>query len=237
LEFASKTDVGLVRPVNEDSVLADESLGLVIVADGLGGHNAGDVASRIAVETITSHVRQHTCDTRESEQFLTKAIREANGAIFARAASHVEWSEMGTTVVVGFFRDHRCTIAHVGDSRAYLISSGNMTQVTEDHTFVAEWLRNGNLTPEEARRHPARHGLTMALGITEGVDPETVTIPLKDGDLMLFCTDGLTDMVEEGKIRQIVLNAPDIRAACATLVASANMRGGLDNITAVLVKI
>lgn len=215
--------------------MVDENLGLFIVADGMGGHNAGQVASRIAVEKIFDTIHEQLGSGREAGAAIDLAIAQANLAILDSAAWLPEWADMGTTVVIALIKDHRAIISHVGDSRAYLIRNGNVVQLTEDHSFVAESLKQGFITSEQARTHQSRHGLTMALGIEDEVAPETTELSWDRGTCILLCSDGLTDVLDDSEIVGIIQVAENPQAVCDSLVERASQKGNKDDVTVVLV--
>jgi PPM family protein phosphatase len=234
LNIGFKTDPGRAKPTNEDSILVEESLGLFAVADGMGGHNAGEVASHIAVDRIADFVGEGLRSAKSRRKLIADAISRANEAIFLAGSSDPWWSDMGTTIVAAILEGNSLLIAHVGDSRGYLIRGERIRRLTEDHTFVAEWVRDGSITPEEARTHAARHGLTMALGIEEDVEPAVAEWEWRKADRLLLCSDGLTDVLEDQEILDIVAGASDPAEATEQLVAEANKRGGPDNISVIL---
>ncbi|MGB6067090.1 MAG: Stp1/IreP family PP2C-type Ser/Thr phosphatase [Desulfomonilaceae bacterium] len=229
------TDTGQQREINEDSLYVDEALGLFIVADGMGGHNAGEVASRIAVEVSAKSVREGLEAGVEADPVVREAIAEANRSIFENALNNPAWEEMGTTLLIALATYGRVIIGHVGDSRAYFILKGEIKQLTDDDTFVFEWMKEGLITKEQARSHRARHGLTEALGVADEVESDVMVRAWEKGACLLLCTDGLTDMLEDEEILAIVGSAPEPQQACNDLVAAANRRGGEDNITVILV--
>ena len=235
MKVAYLTDPGKHRPSNEDSLYVDEDAGLFIVADGMGGHNAGEVASKIAVEVTAESVREGLQGGKRSNQVVRDAFVSANKSIFQKALSNPAWEEMGTTLLMACTIDHQVIIGHVGDSRAYLISKGNIERFTEDDTFVFEWLKEGLITKEEARSHHARHGLTEALGVTDEVEVHLAIWPWEREACLLLSSDGLTDMIEDEEILAIVESASDPQQACNKLVTAANREGGEDNITVILV--
>ena len=245
----AKTDVGLKRSHNEDNLCVDSDLGLYVVCDGMGGRNAGEVASRLAVETILKHF-QATRDNADlplvgdyDRQFsaktnrLASAIRLANQAIRMEAKDQTEQDGMGTTVVSAALTGPILSIAHVGDSRMYLIRGESISPLTADHSLVAEQVRRGMMTEEEAERSPQKNIITRALGVDETVDVEMDEIPLMQGDWVLLCSDGLTRGVTPVEIRDAVHQAKEPQAASDRLVELANAAGGLDNTTVVLVGI
>ena len=229
---AAVTDVGRVRvgQPNEDSFLDQaDRLGLVAVADGMGGHNAGEVASATALEALRAAVA--------SGEPLREAIEGANEAVLEKSESNREFYGMGTTLTAGMLgTDGSLTIGHVGDSRAYFIRGGELRQITDDHSLVEELVRGGELTPEQAEVHPQRSIITRALGIDPQVDVDVYPIELQAGDRILLCSDGLTTMVRPEEIANILGGEPDPRRAAQLLVDAANAAGGEDNITAVIVE-
>ena len=230
---AAATDVGRVRAgsPNEDGYLDQiDRLGLVAVADGMGGHQAGEVASATALEALRAAVA--------SGEPLREAIEGANEAVLEKSESDHELHGMGTTLTAGMLgTDGSLTIGHVGDSRAYLMRGGELGQVTDDHSLVEELVRGGELTPEQAEVHPQRSIITRALGIDPRVDVDVYPIELQAGDRILLCSDGLTTMVRPEEIANILGREPDSRRAAQLLVDAANAAGGEDNITAVIVEV
>lgn len=243
---AGKTDKGILRQNNEDSFCVDEDLRFFIVADGMGGAAAGEVASRMAVEIIGHHIK-HSSDDKEhftgdyDKKFsglsnrLASGIRLANQAIYSASQDNRKWFGMGTTVTAASISDNRMSIAHVGDSRIYLIRAGSMAQLTEDHSVVSEQVKKGLLTIEEAKVSVLKNIITRALGSAPYVDVDLDEIGLKAGDRILLCTDGLTNMVTDKLILSTVnaYDKPD--EACIALIDLANKNGGKDNITVALV--
>ncbi|MGP8283325.1 MAG: Stp1/IreP family PP2C-type Ser/Thr phosphatase [Desulfomonilaceae bacterium] len=229
------TDPGRQRRLNEDSFYVNEDIGLFIVADGMGGHNAGEVASSIAITVVSSVIEGGLDSAKDPVELVRQGISSANETILEKSLNNTAWSEMGTTLLVALFVDHDLVIGHVGDSRAYSIGKGRMKQLTQDHTFVAEWLREGRITREQARRHHQRHGLTEALGVMKDVEPEITIWPWAGHQCLLLCSDGLTEMIEDEEILTIIESAGNPQQACANLAAEANQKGGRDNITVILV--
>jgi len=228
LAAASATDVGLVRSNNEDAFLVDDQRGLFAVADGMGGHRGGEVASHTAIEALRAAVANGTP--------LHDAITRANTAVLTRAAAEEELTGMGTTmtaaVAVG---GHQLLVGHVGDSRAYLLHDGTLRRATEDHSLVEEMVREGRLTPEQAESHPQRAIVTRALGVDENVDVDLYTLDIEAGDRVVLCSDGLTTMVRERDIERLARTEPDPQRLAEALVAAANRAGGDDNITVVVI--
>jgi protein phosphatase len=224
---AVATDVGRAREANEDAYLADDPL--FVLADGMGGHVAGEVASATAIETI-----QEQWDGSADPNTLTRMIEEANRAIFAKAEGDSELHGMGTTCTAVLLDSSTAHVAHVGDSRAYLLRQGELTQVTEDHTVVGRMAREGKISPEEAARHPHRNIITRALGIEPEVEVDTWELELVEGDRLLICSDGLNDMVDDADIERILSDQDDDHQVVRSLVDAANEGGGDDNITVIV---
>ncbi|WP_291271670.1 Stp1/IreP family PP2C-type Ser/Thr phosphatase [Geothrix sp.] len=246
IQAAGKTDVGCVRKHNEDSFLADEGLGLFVVADGLGGHAAGEVASQIVVETIARFVgetlekdRTWPLEYDPSLSYdgnrLRVALMLSDQAIAEDIRRNPERETMGSTVVAGLFHGAKVTLAHVGDSRAYLLNAEGIHQVTRDHSWVAEQVANGILTPSEARVHPFRNVITQALGNGGELDIEIQDLELGKTDRLLLCSDGLSGMIGDKQIWDIVEQSDNLQTAVESLVFIAREHGGEDNITAILV--
>lgn len=231
----SLTNIGLVRKANEDKYLADKNRGLFIVADGMGGHEAGEIASSLAIKTLDSYLTNEVI-VNEKGKSLWKAIRKANELIYQKAKLNNNCTGMGTTITAALFLDNILYIAHIGDSRAYLIRDNSIILLTKDHSLVGELLRQGELTESEASRHPHRNILTRALGTEPEVEIDLSEIDTKPGDLLLLCTDGLYNLVKDEEILQEVLNnGNDLKISVNQLVKTALDRGGMDNITVVLV--
>lgn len=233
LESAAATHAGLVRTVNEDAFLALP--GLVLVADGMGGHAAGDVASALVVHTFDP---LGGADHRQAGD-VVKAIGEANRAILAEARRHPEKLGMGTTLsglaVVDEAGAQHWLVFNVGDSRVYRIEDGNARQLTVDHSEVAELVASGRLSRGAVRTHPLRHVITRSLGSTPPPYADTWLVPVAAGDLFLVCSDGLTDELDDAQIAALMLESPDVRVAATNLVEAAVRAGGRDNITVVVV--
>ena len=225
VRVGATTDIGRVREGNEDSYLVLEPL--YVVADGMGGHRGGEVASSLALETV-----QGMFERREGS--LAEQVAEANRAVFDRSQNDRSVSGMGTTLTAAQVDGNRVHLVHVGDSRAYLLRGGELTQITEDHTLVHRMVMEGEITPEEAETHPHRSILTRALGVDQTIQVDEGDIEVVPGDRLLLCTDGLSGMVPEGQIREIALETPDPQEAVEKLIKVANRAGGIDNITAVI---
>jgi protein phosphatase len=227
----AKTDTGRQRRGNEDCALARPPV--FVVADGMGGAQAGEVAAGIAVEAFS----QGLPGSGTVEQRLATRAHEANRRIFELASTQRERAGMGTTLTVAYLDDSQLAIAHVGDSRAYLFRDGALTRLTQDHSLVDELVRRGKLTEEEAAEHPQRSIITRALGPEPDVDVDTWTYPVRAGDLLLLCSDGLTSMVSEERVAEILAGSQGLDAAAQALIDEANRAGGRDNITVVLVRL
>ena len=246
---AAKTDVGQKRQGNEDRFCLDPSLGLYVVADGMGGHAAGEVASRLAVETIQEWMEKYLSGAdvaivgpavaagSAEANFLLSSIRLANRIIFDSAKDRREYAGMGTTVVAVLAQDDRFVLAHVGDSRIYRIRQDDIVQISRDHSFVQEQVDNGMMSAAEAHQSQYRHMITRALGLKERVDVDLTEQPAQPGDVLLLCSDGLSDLLDdEDMLAAVRDHADDLNRACQALVDRANAKGGDDNITVLVVQ-
>jgi serine/threonine protein phosphatase PrpC len=222
---AAATDIGLVREGNEDSYLTEEPL--FAVADGMGGHRGGEVASQLAVETLEKLFKQRVGD-------LPDQVQEANRVVFERSVVDEKVAGMGTTLTAALVEGDRVRLAHVGDSRAYLLRDRKLRLLTEDHTLVHRMVSEGEISQEEAETHPQRSVLTRALGVDTVVDVDDDTVQVRPGDRLLLCTDGLTSMVSEEEIEEVLRTVPDPLDAAQRLVRMANEAGGVDNTTVVV---
>ena len=236
------SDVGMSREHNEDSISWDNDLSLVMLADGMGGHNAGEVASEMAVTSI----RDALLDVLTPEMIATgvikcpDAVREsvvyANEEIYEQAQTRVECAGMGTTVVLSLFHENQITYANVGDSRIYRYRNGELMQITQDHSLVQEMVDNGYLSEDEAMISTSRNLITRALGISPEVEVDVTTEELDEDDIYLLCSDGLTDMVSDEEVQQMITEcAPDMDHCLKQLVSKANEAGGSDNISVILI--
>ena len=235
---AARTDVGVVRSGNEDSYLMLSERGLFIVADGMGGHAAGEVASDMATRIIAEEYRpvRGMSDDELMSQMIG-AIRASNEAIFRRTLSEHDKRGMGTTVTVMHLLPRRYLIGQVGDSRAYLLRGGVLSQLTKDHSYVQEQVDAGRLSPEEARVHPYANVITRCVGSSSDVVPDLFFGTLEAGDLLLLASDGLTGMLEDEDVQKIMASDLPLEDMVDALIAGANHRGGLDNVTCILVRI
>jgi protein phosphatase len=249
LEFASATDPGRVRSHNEDSIGTDPDIGLAVLADGMGGYNAGEVASGIAVAVVSAETKRalagnslHVVDPvtgqTEAERIARSHTAKANTSIFEAARSQPQYAGMGTTLVVALFFDNRVCVAHVGDSRLYRLRGETFEQVTRDHSLLQEQIDSGMITREAAKLSQNKNLVTRALGIDAEVDAEVHVYETKPGDTYLLCSDGLSDMVgdDDMKLTLTSLQA-NLQLAAEQLVQQANDNGGRDNISVILVRI
>lgn len=250
IESFGLTDVGMRRAHNEDSLCIDDKLQLYVVADGMGGHNAGEVASSTAVDTMLKFARRCAEDKdftwpfgvnsklSEEANILLTSIRIANRNVCLRAGERYEYSGMGTTVAaVMMEKSQTAHIAHVGDSRCYVIGKEGIEQLTIDHSWVSEQIQKNMLTPRAARNHRWKNVITRALGNKLNVEIDISSREMEPGEMLLLCTDGLSGSLEDGEILKIINENNDkIDKACRNLIAEANNKGGLDNITVILLK-
>lgn len=240
------SDVGKKREKNEDSFLISDDLSLFVVADGMGGHLGGDIASRIAVNTIYEMMKELDRDPEmtadelglplkpgDIQGYLKYAIKIASNNVFEKASTAPSLRGMGTTAVCVLFKNNKAYIANVGDSRAYRMRAGKIDQITKDHSLVGEQIRAGMLSEEDARVHKLKNIITKSVGFQEEVDADVDIRVARAGDKFLLCTDGLNNMVKSEDILDIVA-VNDVKAACERLVDMANERGGDDNITVVI---
>lgn len=239
LDIAGLTDTGRSRAHNEDTIGWREVLGLVVLADGMGGHNAGEVASRVAVDTVIDIFEQTDPAQRlDLGDLSVEAVQLANKAIFQRSSDDPDCSGMGTTLVMASFEDGHLTVAHVGDSRLYRFRGGKLELLTTDHSLVQEMVDSGYLTAEEASRSAKKNMITRALGVEADVAVDIQRQESQAGDLFLLCSDGLSDLVPAGEIRDLIdEHHASLQRSCEALVDRANERGGLDNISVIMVRV
>jgi len=241
LSATGKTDQGLLRSNNEDNFYLDEKLGLLVVADGMGGHASGETASKLAVNVIRDYFQgpqKMTGDYNHSySEFTNKlnsAIRLANLAVFEAAQSSPQLKGMGTTIAAVLLMGNRLSIAHIGDSRVYLVRAGNIEQLTDDHSIVNEQVKRDLITKEEAAKSEMKNILTKALGISADTEADLDELTMFEGDILLLCSDGLNIMMTDEAILEIISFAENPVAACDSLINAANEKGGKDNITVVI---
>lgn len=231
LRVGSATDIGRARERNEDSMLVKDRM--FAVADGMGGHRGGEVASALSLEGLEA--AEVSADGPLAQ--LVQEVKAANRAVFDRGEKDRELQGMGTTLTAVVVDDETGYLAHVGDSRAYLLREGALQQLTEDHTLVQRLVREGKITAEQAEQHPQRNILTRVLGVDDELEPYELTFDLHDGDRILICSDGLTGMLRDHEIQRILESEPDPQRAAEHLVASANQAGGDDNITVIVLDV
>lgn len=231
---SARSDIGLVRPVNEDNyaVVAPQ---LFVVADGMGGHVAGEIASKLAVDCMVATLSEGK-DSCEPRQLLERGIQEANHAVYFEAQKDSRYAGMGTTLTAVLLQEDRIHWGHVGDSRLYLFREHQLCQLTNDHSLVWELVRAGTLLPEETRSHPQRNILTRAVGASETIQIDFDTIQWQQGDTLLICTDGLTNMLDDQQICRILSSDAPIDSCVHRLINEAKEAGGYDNITVILLK-
>ncbi|HPU35879.1 MAG TPA: Stp1/IreP family PP2C-type Ser/Thr phosphatase [Bacillota bacterium] len=236
MRWAQISDTGLVRTTNEDSLCISPETGLFAVADGMGGHQAGEVASSMALRILERELGRELASGTPPEKALVKSVKEANRSIYEVASRNPEWAGMGTTVTACLKRGNELYVAQVGDSRAYLIRDGIITRLTEDHSLVQEMVKNGGLTEEQAFNHPQRNVLTRALGIGLSLEVDLYRFQVLPGNLILICTDGLTIYLRPEEILLTISNSPDLESSLQNLLDRALACGGSDNITMILLE-
>ena len=240
-KFCAQTDPGLARDNNEDAFSVDESRGVAVLADGMGGYNAGEVASHMAVSIINSEMNRWlseagaTVSVQDIRRALEICVGNANAAVFRAANSNAHYSGMGTTLVTGVFRGTDLVLGHIGDSRCYRLRQGELAQITKDHSLLQEQIDAGLLTPEQAALSVNKNLVTRALGVDDAVLLEIHEHTAESGDVYLMCSDGLSDMVKDSDIAAILQLPSSLEQRAKTLVETANAHGGRDNITVVLV--
>lgn len=232
VNVAVETDIGQVRHANEDAYWVQAPW--FAIADGMGGHSAGEVASRLATEAVKKVAEQHN---QPWQVAVKQAIHEANEAVWQRARHDAVVAGMGTTLTIMVLQHDECIIGHVGDSRCYMLRDKTLQQLTNDHSVVAELIQTGTLTEKEASIHPQRNMLTRAIGTSPQTNPDIVRTPVQSGDIMLLCTDGLNAVLSDDDIASVLQTATSLSAAAEQLIHAANERGGPDNITVIIVEV
>jgi protein phosphatase len=247
--MVGRTDTGMVRNHNEDSIYFEPDLGLVVLADGMGGYNAGEVASGIAIQVTAEVMRAQMMATPPhvktagsmwpvAHEMLLLSVDRANSMIYQTAQEHAQCAGMGTTLIAGLFYNNQLALAHVGDSRAYRLRGDNFEQLSKDHSFLQEQVDAGLITEEEAKHAPYKNLVTRAVGIGAVVQTELREYQVEPGDVYLFCSDGLSDMLQDETISELIrLFRGNLSRACDVLIEQANAEGGRDNISAILIKV
>lgn len=235
------SDIGSVREKNEDAlfVSGDRDLPLYIVADGMGGHNAGEIASQMAVDIIREEFqlnKKNLNSPRKIRKQIKTALEKANEDIYKKSLNELDCDGMGTTILLGYYFDKRFYIGHVGDSRAYLLVDESLNQITEDHTLVNELIKKGSITESQALSHPQRNAITRALGTAIDIDIDTYEVDFNRDNILVLCSDGLYNMVDESIIFQTLKETIDLEDRVSSLVQMANENGGKDNITIIAIK-
>ena len=240
MKYTSATDTGKVRKNNED-YLAVKSVGqdhIFVIADGMGGHAVGELASRTAVEYVISALPRElesAKSAKEIENVLKLVVEKANVRVYLESLDNKDFTGMGTTLTVAVIRDWRLYLSHIGDCRVYQLHGSTMDRLTEDHTLVQVLVDSGSITEEEAVTHPKRHVLIKSLGVNEYMSPDTYSFDISEGDLILMCSDGLYGYVGENEIRSVLRRHKDLEACASQLVDAANREGGKDNVTVILI--
>ncbi|KRL00714.1 Stp1/IreP family PP2C-type Ser/Thr phosphatase [Liquorilactobacillus capillatus] len=241
MKFAYKSDIGRVRTRNEDYVgLFKNKAGIefAVLADGLGGHRGGDVASEMAVSHLGYRFEKTNFNkSDEGSEWLTTEVSKENQQILERAQQYEDLTGMGTTLVCALFFGNQCLLANIGDSRGYLYREGKLIQVTEDHSFVNELVKRGQISSEEAKHHPQKNIITRTLGVSKNADLDEKILELEKDDLLLLCSDGLSNMVEDEQITRILQQKTDLQVKCQQLIEFANKAGGNDNITLLIAQL
>ena len=236
------SDIGVKRENNEDAMFAssDKVLPLFIVADGMGGHNAGDIASNMAVEIIRDgfiSMKDNLNSSRKIKKAIKNVLLEANDFIYKKSLDLDGCKGMGTTVVLAYYFNNKFYLGNVGDSRAYIISNNNIRQITDDHTLVNELIKKGSINKSQALNHPQRNVITQALGTDIDIKIDIYEVDFNEGNVFLLCSDGLYNMVDEESILDTIINSPSLDNGTKVLVNKANENGGIDNITIITTKL
>ncbi|MCD4670838.1 MAG: Stp1/IreP family PP2C-type Ser/Thr phosphatase [Actinomycetia bacterium] len=240
MEYYGATDKGKVRENNEDHFYMQD--GLFMVADGMGGHKAGEVASKLSVEIFLKSFNDHEgkksgSDNRFIKKRLLNSIRITNKEVFKQSIASTEYYGMGTTFTACFINADTAHMVHIGDSRAYLYRNSTLELLTSDHNFVGEMFRRGEITYEETFDHPRRNYLTNVLGVADDIIPDYMSLKLLDGDMLVLCSDGLNSMLRDEQISRLLKKFPEPETAVGKLIGYANKKGGKDNITVIIIKL
>ncbi len=230
MKYGVRTDIGKTREINEDSYIANGNM--FAVADGMGGHKAGEIASSLALKVLSKNINPE----KDMKKNLSSSIRKANKTVYRESLSDPKKYGMGTTLTVLIPKNDKVYIGHIGDSRAYLLRNLELTQLTEDHSLVAQMVKEGRLTTREAKLHPLRSVITQALGAKAITKPDIFTLSIKNGDKLLLATDGVTSMLADSEILKVIIQDREPQTLCDLLVEAANKEGGSDNITVILIE-
>lgn len=239
MDFGVKTNIG-TRKTNQDFYYKSEKHSLYIIADGMGGHNAGEIASRLSTELVAEDLELKLNDELEDEEIikiLEESIKRANKIVYDKSLSKKEYKGMGTTISLAYIKGEKLFIGHVGDSSIFIVSGNEIVKVTIDHSLVEELLKNGTITEEEAKVHPQKNVITRAVGTDVDIEVDVFVEKIKKEDIILLCTDGLTNMIEKEEIKEKIEKVDSLEEACKELVDDAKYRGGRDNITIMAIKI
>jgi len=241
LKYGIKTDVGLKRQLNEDNCnVLYGYLGVptcFVIADGMGGHKCGEVASKLAVDSVCNHLLKASWETEDISGLLKNIISSVNDEVYQFSLLDESTQGMGTTLIIAVLKNKKLSIGHIGDSRVYLVRENSIQKVTSDHSFIEELVRNGSITKDEAINHPKKNMITRAVGYELDLEVDTYEIDFIENDVVLLCTDGLTNMLNEEEILDIIIKIQDPQVACDTLIQNANNKGGEDNITVIIGRI
>jgi protein phosphatase len=243
MRFCGLTDIGLVRELNEDTISVpneDESMKLFVLADGMGGVNGGEEASKIASKSARDYIKKNFIKIERTkvglEELIRNAMNYANSKVFEAGNNDPKLKGMGTTLIVVLIYRGRIHIGHIGDSRVYRLRQNVLRQITKDHSYVQELVKQGAITEEEAKTHPQKNALTKVLGCERRIKPDIITKGFVKGDIILMCSDGLTNMVDDQYIYEIIMkNIYDINIECKKLIEKANKNGGKDNVSAIII--
>lgn len=240
MEIGFRTDTGKVRKNNEDSFYVSKDNNIYIIADGIGGNNAGEIASKLAVDTVGDYIINMAKEIKDNEEneikrFLSDCLYNANNKLLHKSNSNKEYFGMGTTITVLYILS-RAYIAHLGDSRAYIMDKSSIKQLTQDHTLVAELYKNGTITIDEARNHPKKNIITRALGMDNMIKADTYSIEFNENEIIILCTDGVYNYIDDKEMLDIFNNNNNLQDSCDYIVSLVNNRGGNDNITIIAVK-
>ncbi len=241
IQVGFKSDKGIKRRNNEDAFYVMAADQIFMVADGVGGGNAGEIASRTAVSQIVEYIRKNPIDeivdSSSFRLYFSKCLNGINKQVYTMAKKHLENKGMATTLVLTYIKDNLAYVVNVGDSRAYLFRGGELVQITEDHTYVNTLIRKGAISKEDAKTHQKKHYITRAIGGEEIIIPDFFQVSVQEGDLILLCTDGLHGEVSDDRIVSVLSEGKTMSETCAKLVQRANQSGGNDNITVICLKI